>query len=101
MIILIGLFVVILFVFYQTFAWGYVASIIYAWFVIPTFPHAPVLTWTQLAGVMFLVNCFVHSDTSLSYLKSEYKDNTNGFITSILSPWLTLFSAWIFKSFMF
>jgi hypothetical protein len=86
-----------LLIIYSSFSWGYVASIIYSWFILPIFTNAPILTWVQLAGIMFLVNCFVHSDSSIHYMKKEVKNEYTGLTTSILSPWLTLFGAWIFK----
>lgn len=95
---LIGILVIIpILVIYGAFAWGYVASVIYGWFILTTFPQAPVLTWVQLAGIMFLVNCFVHNTTT-NYIKKEYKDET---VASLIAPWLTLLGAWIFKIFFF
>lgn len=85
---------------YEAFSWGYVASVIYGWFILTTFPQAPVLTWIQLAGIMFLVNCFVHNTTT-NYIKKEYKDEIVGLGTSLIAPWLTLLGAWIFKIFFF
>jgi hypothetical protein len=86
-------------VLYASFAWGYVASVIYEWVVLPTFPSLPILKWWQFSGMMFLVNTFVHSD--LHHFKEEVKDKTTGSIIGILSPWLTLFAAWIFKIIIF
>jgi hypothetical protein len=86
-------------VLYSSFAWGYVASVIYSWFIIPTFPEAPLLTWVQLAGIMFLVNCFVKG--SSTSIKKEYQDNSDVWTKVILHPWLTLLSAWIFKVIIF
>lgn len=83
-------------VLYLSFSWGFVASIIYSWFITPVFPNSPDLNWMQFAGIMFFINCFVHSSTS-AYIKDECKDSTNGFTTSVLSPWMLLLGAWIFK----
>jgi hypothetical protein len=89
-----------LLVIYQSFAWGYVALIIYNWFLLPTFTTLPVLTWQELAGIMFFINCFVHNTTT-AYIKDEYKDSKGGLTISILAPWLTLLGAWIFKIILF
>lgn len=100
MTLILALLLIPLLVIYGAFSWGYVASIIYAWFIIPTFPNAPELMWWQLAGIMFFVNCFVHN-SSVHYMKDEYKDETNGFIVFFIGPWLTLLGAWIFKIIIF
>ena len=100
LILLGALAIILLLVFYNAFAWGYVSSIIYTWFIIPIFPETPVLTWMQLAGIMFLVNCFVHNTTT-NYIKKDYKDETTGLILGLISPWFTLFFAWIFKTFIY
>jgi len=90
-----------LFILYSSFAWGYVSSVIYTWFIIPVFTNAPTLTWLQLAGIMFFINCFVHNGNTLAYLKDEVKDTLTGTITSIIAPFLVLFGAWIFKVFLY
>lgn len=89
-------FLIPLLVIYQSFAWGYVASVIYTWFIIPTFPNVPELLWWQLAEIMFFVNCFVHDGTK-NWIKKEYRDETNGLWISLGNPWLLLLGAWIFK----
>lgn len=81
---------------YSSFSWGYVASICYSWFIMPNFETLPDLNWYHFAGIMFFVNCFYHNST-LSYIKSEFKDSTSGVIASIISPWILLFCAFIFK----
>ena len=80
---------------YTTFAWGFVASIIYGWFVLPIFPDAPTLNWLELAGLMFVVRCFIHPPND--QIKDEYKDNTSSMITGLILPWTLLFGAWLFK----
>jgi len=78
---------------YVSFSWGYVATIISAWFIQPLFPEFPVFTWLQFAGIMFFINCFTNHGSS--QVKKEYKDETQNLITLFLSPWLLLFAAWI------
>jgi hypothetical protein len=87
-------------VLYSAFAWGYVASIIYKWFILSQFTELPVITWWQFAGIMFFINCFIHT-ANTHYFKEEVKDNTTGLTISLLSPWLMLFGAWIFKVILF
>lgn len=95
---LIGIiFFIPLLVLYSSFSWGYVATIISAWFIIPLFPQMPVLTWLQFAGIGFFINCFVHK--SSTSIKKEYKDSSGDYITTFLSPWLTLLGAWILHLF--
>lgn len=87
-------------VFYISFAWGYVASVIYSWFILPIFPDLPHFTWIQLAGIMFFVNCFVHSSTTHAYLKDEIKDKNKGIDAQLAAPWILLLGAWLFKNFI-
>lgn len=88
-----------LIIMYNAFAWGYVSSIIYAWFIIPIFPEAPVLTWIQLAGIIFLLQSIM--PISPSYIKDEYRDKVQQWTNFILNPWLILFGAWLFKVFIY
>lgn len=100
LLVLVGIIALIpLLVLYSSFSWGFVATIIYKWFVLPLFPQFPVLTWIQFAGIMFFINCFVHGFSQVSNIKKEYRDELNGFITLILAPWLTLFGAYILHLF--
>ena len=87
-------------VLYSSFSWGYVSSIIYKWFILSQFPELPLIQWWQFAGIMFFINCFIH-DTTTHYLKDEVKDNSKSLTTSLLSPWLLLFGAWIFKTILY
>lgn len=80
-------------VFYTSFSWGYVATVIANWFIIPLFPEFPQFTWLQYAGIMFFISCFVHG--SLKEIKKEYKDENMTWINIISAPWLTLLGAWI------
>ncbi len=84
-------------VLYGSFSWGYVATIISTWFIIPLYPQFPQFTWLQYAGIMFFINCFVRF--SPERIKKEYKDELNGWVTLILGPWLTLLGAWILHLF--
>lgn len=89
------LFIIPFIVIYSSFAWGFVASIIYNWYIITIFTNAPALNWLQLAGIMFFINCLIRYNTT--NIKQEYKDYNILWLETILNPWLTLLGAWIFK----
>jgi len=91
------IFLIPLTVLYSSFSWGYVATIISAWFIIPLFPQMPIFTCIQFAGIMFFANCFIRSTSS--NIKKEYKDSSGDYITTFLSPWLILLEAWILHLF--
>lgn len=84
---------------YSSFSWGYVATILINWFILPIYPEFPVFTWFQLAGFMFVVNCFVHGSSIANNLKKEYEDSTKSLILLLLAPWMTLLGAWVFHLF--
>ncbi len=97
---LVGLICIIpLLIIYSSFSWGYVATVFWTWFILPIFPQSPIFTWAQLAGIMFVVNCFVHS--SKTAVKEEYKDSSSEILLGILGPWLALFGGWIFHSLIY
>lgn len=99
-VLLLALLLIPIMVIYSAFSWGYVASIIYTWFILPTFPDAPTLLWWELAGIMFFINCFVH-ESAKDTIKKEYKEEYSGLIGVIIHPWLVLLGAWIFKILIF
>lgn len=102
--ILIGIIAIILLIIaltlYNSFSWGYVASIIYKWFILSQFVNLPDIKWWQFSGIMFFINCFIHNTTS-SYIKEENLDTSKGLRSSLILPWIVLLSAWIFKIIIF
>lgn len=86
--------IVPLLVIYSSFSWGYVATVIYSWFVLPLFPDLHVFTWLEFAGIMFFVSCFVSPPAK--EIKDEYKDSVSIWANAILNPWVLLLAAWIF-----
>jgi hypothetical protein len=52
----------------------------------------------QYAGIMFFINCFVHTGDN-SDIKDEYKNNTFTLIKLLFNPWFLLFGAWFLKLF--
>ena len=98
--ILLGTLVLIpFFILYSSFSWGYVATIISSWFILPIFPQVSELTWIQYAGIMFFINCFVHGSSTANNIKKEYQDEKNSLIIQLIAPWLTLLGAWILHLF--
>ncbi len=83
---------------YSAFCWGLVTSILWGWFIVPLFPDMPVLTWTQLIGIMCVFSCFNHR--SKVAIKKEFKDDNSFWIGYLTAPWVTLISAWIIKTFI-
>ena len=97
-VMLIGfIFLIPIMVLYSSFAWGYVATIIYSWFILPLFPNLPLFTWLQFAGIMMFVNCFIK--LSANNIKKEYKDEQANWTNVLLNPWLALLAAWILHLF--
>jgi hypothetical protein len=76
-------------VLYNAFSWGYVASVLYTWFVVSVFPEIIVFKWWEFAGFMFFITCF-------TYKSNSSKVSVVSFSNSILNPWILLLSAWIF-----
>jgi hypothetical protein len=93
------LFLIPFIVLYSTFSWGYVAVIFWSWFIIPLFPNLPLFTWFQFAGIMFMIGCFIRP--SYKTVKKEYKDEVTEWVSTIISPWLTLLGGWIFYKFIY
>jgi hypothetical protein len=95
LIFLVGL-VVMVGVLYSSFAWGFVATKMYGWFVLTVFPELPDITWYQFAGFMFFIGCFVR--LTGVHIKDEYQDTSKYWTTIGLGPWLMLFGGWLFKT---
>lgn len=89
-----GLILFIAAIVYNTFSVGFVASILYKWFILSYFPMFPEIGWIQFAGIFLFLNSII--PTTSVHLKEEYKlEHSEWF--PYLSPWLLLFAAWIFK----
>jgi hypothetical protein len=83
---------------YNCFSWGFVASKIASWYIIPLFPEFPVLTWVEYAGIMFFVSCFIN--TNKTSIKDEFRDDIAALAGNLINPWLTLLSAWFILLFV-
>jgi hypothetical protein len=87
-----------LIIMYSALAWGYVLSILYGWFIIPIFPQLPHdIPLMGFIGIAVFVGAITHK-TSTS-IKDEYKDKSYQWVDVFLSPWLTLFGAWVIHLF--
>jgi hypothetical protein len=94
LLILVGtIFILPLLILYSSFSWGYVATVLSNWFIIPLFPEFPQFTWIEYSGIMFFIDCFIHLPKT--QVKDEYIDKTSQWVKLILSPWIVLFGAWI------
>ena len=84
---------------YNSFAYGYVTSVFYGWFILPMFPNLPHFSYIQFVGItLFLIGLLPKQ--SSSNIKSEYTDNSLLF-GSIFSPWLILIMGAIIHSIWF
>lgn len=84
-----------LFVIYNAFSWGYVASVFYGWFVLPHFPNFPQFGWVEFVGFILFIG--VLTSKSYRHIKDEHIDKTTTTVSLFLGPWLTLFLGWLIK----
>lgn len=80
---------------YNAFAWGYVASIFYKWFVLPSFPNFPHFGYVEFIGFLMFISVMTHKHSTP--IKDEYKDKNTEYFALFLGPWLTLFLGWLVK----
>ena len=66
------LILVLLLLLYNVFAWGYVASVFYGWFVLPYFPNLPHFGYVEFIGFVLFFGVLTHK--SPTFIKDEYKD---------------------------
>ena len=75
---------------------GYVLTILWAWFIIPTFPSMPVLHVVPALGISLMIN-YLCKDGNLD--KNEDEDKWVAFskaiILAIAKPFMVLGIAWI------
>ena len=87
------------YVIYNSFAWGYVTSLFYGWFILPVFPQLPIITILQFIGIHMFVGLFTFKVSQ--HIKDEYRDKTTENIVIFLSPWIVLVFGWMMKGFFF
>ena len=90
-----SLFVTICIFLYNSFAWGYVGSIFYNWFVLPSFPDFPNFGYTEFIGFNLFVSVLTNKTTMT--IKDEYKDKQMIILQLLVGPWAVLFMGWLIK----
>lgn len=88
---------------YSSISWGYVAWKFWYWFLLPVFPNLPHITFWQAVGLFFVTALFKTAVASSS-IKKEYLDETQKYVgigVGLLSPWITLFFAWLIGTLFF
>jgi hypothetical protein len=88
-----GLLLIALALFYGAFAWGFVMYKFWGWFVLPVFPLLPTLTIVQCVGLMCFIGLF-HSNVP-QIIKKEYKDESQHTWITVLAPPVSLFIGWL------
>lgn len=85
-----------------TVASGYALSVLWGWFVVPTF-ELPALTIIQALGISLVVNYFT-SDLQRTQEESKEKSYTkvlfNACLKIVLRPLIFLFLGWVYLQFM-
>ena len=79
---------VIAIVIYDVFVWGLVTLKFWQWFMLPTFPSLPVLTFIQAVGLMMFISLFKNHSPQL--LKDENVDQPLSIIMALIGPWFLL-----------
>lgn len=83
---------------YGAFSVGFVASILYKWFIlsyfITYFPNLPEIGWVQFACFWLFLNSIL--PVTSVHLKEQYKIEGSEWFP-FLSPWLLLLVSWVFK----
>ena len=78
------LILVLLLLLYNVFAWGYVASVFYGWFVLPYFPNLPHFGYVEFISFVLFFGVLTHK--SPTFIKDEYKDKTMDMIQFLIGP---------------
>ena len=78
---------------YNAFAWGYVASVFYGWFVLPSFPTLPHFGYVEFIGFLLFIGVMTHK--SSTNIKDEYKDTGMDTLQLLIGPWISLFLGWL------
>lgn len=78
---------------YNAISWGYVASVFYGWFILPSFPTLPNFTYFEFVGFILFIGVITHKHSPS--IKEEYKDSGSDLIQEFFGPWLTLIFGWI------
>ena len=80
-------------VLYSAFSWGFVATVLSGWFVIPLFPEFPQLSWIEFAGISLFISCFVIEP--VNQIKDDCRVERPAILIEMyLRPWLLLLISW-------
>lgn len=83
---------------YSTLSWGWVCFKFWSWFIVPIFisgfPNFPEITFIEACGMMLFINLFKNFGGST--IKKEYRDESSGWTSLIITPWLVLLVGWLF-----
>lgn len=94
--------IAIVLVFYNSFAWGYVAKVAYGWFILPFFPNLPHFLVYQFVGFAFFINIMIRHSSTGDNIKDQYKEkNYQPTINLFLGPWISLFCGWLLHTWFF
>lgn len=85
--LLLTLFAVVV-ILYSAFAWGFVVSKFYLWFILPVFPSLPYFSILQFIGFLLFLSAVMPKH--YSGLKDEYEDKSKIWSYGLLNPWITL-----------
>jgi len=87
---------------YGVFAYGFVIAKLWTWFMVIEPFSLPAITWVQGAALFMVVRFLASSHTVKVNTKEENDKDVSDKIVQVLvpllSPWITLFIAWVFKS---
>lgn len=90
---LLGIAIFVGLLFYSCFAWGFVVSKFYVWFIIPLFPDVPDISVAGFIGIMLFL--FALLPKHVNSIRDEYKNVGMEWGGSLLGPWLSLFCGWL------
>lgn len=92
---ILGLLVIIVIaLFYGAFAWGFVVSKFYLWFIVSMYPLAPNFTIMQFVGIMLFLGAILPK-VYIKDVKKEYRDNKYDWAVILLAPWITFICGWV------
>lgn len=87
------LLLIVLSIFYCSFAWGLVLSKFYSWYLQPVYP-VPNITYLQAVGLWLMVSLF--RGNGIQFIKEDYKLSLkDSYIVAFIAPLITLFGGFI------
>jgi hypothetical protein len=81
---------------YGIVSYGFVATKLWAWFVVPVFHTTVTFGILQAAGLFMFVRFFVHEERMSATDPDETaQQKISKIILPIIVPWITLFFGWV------